>query len=190
MTYSSSELATGALPLFREEQQFRSRWLWFVLLASFGATLILFLWICYSQLILGQMLGDRPLLDWALVFTTVAIAIILSLNTYLVWIMCLVVEVYPTHIQLDFFPLSQRLIPSSHRIIPFSEIREFEQRTYKPLREYGGWGIRRGWRDRAYTVSGNQGVQITFHTGQSLLIGSQRATELAAVIREQLAVIR
>ena len=36
---------------------------------------------------------------------------------------------------------------------------------------------------KAYNVSGNKGVLLTFGTGKTLMIGSQRPEELAAAIR-------
>ncbi|MHC4338483.1 MAG: hypothetical protein ACYSTG_11155 [Planctomycetota bacterium] len=58
-------------------------------------------------------------------------------------------------------------------------------RTYKPIREYGGWGIRYSFRKgigRAYNMSGNKGVQLVFKNGKKLLIGSQKPDELAQAI--------
>ena len=62
---------------------------------------------------------------------------------------------------------------------------KWEAKTYDPM-EYGGWGVR-GWPDRygwAYNVSGNRGVQIEFKNGHRLMLGSQRADELAKAIGE------
>jgi hypothetical protein len=63
------------------------------------------------------------------------------------------------------------------------ELSEFYARQYKPIREYGGWGIRYGWNGRAYNVSGNEGVQLVFTNGRRLLIGSKRPYELESAIR-------
>src|SRR5208283_4550429 len=46
--------------------------------------------------------------------------------------------------------------------IPLDEIAEWQACVYRPILDYGGWGIRysltrKGW---AYNVSGRQGVQI------------------------------
>jgi hypothetical protein len=62
----------------------------------------------------------------------------------------------------------------------------WEARTYRPILEYGGWGIRyspfaKGW---AYNVSGNQGVQLELASGKRILIGPQRAEELARAVGE------
>jgi hypothetical protein len=62
----------------------------------------------------------------------------------------------------------------------------WEARTYRPILEYGGWGIRYSpfGQGCAYNVSGNRGVQLELADGQRILIGSQRAEELARAIGE------
>jgi len=66
----------------------------------------------------------------------------------------------------------------------WQEIESLEARTYRPIREYGGWGIRFGAGGKAYNVSGNRGLQLTFRGGRTkhVLIGSQRAEELAMAV--------
>ncbi|MEX0790190.1 MAG: hypothetical protein WD178_05375 [Actinomycetota bacterium] len=68
------------------------------------------------------------------------------------------------------------------RTIPISTIRSAHARTYRPLREYGGWGIKMGRSGWAYNVSGNEGVQLKLDGARPLLIGSRKAGELAEVI--------
>ena len=59
------------------------------------------------------------------------------------------------------------------------DLSEYYARTYRPIWEYGGWGIRCSFgKGKAYNVSGNKGVQLVFKSGKRLLIGSQRADEL------------
>ena len=45
--------------------------------------------------------------------------------------------------------------------IPFSEIAHAEAVSYRPVREYGGWGIRGLGRKRALNTRGNLGVLVT-----------------------------
>jgi hypothetical protein len=59
--------------------------------------------------------------------------------------------------------------------------------TYRPLLQYGGWGIRRGLREWAWNVSGSEGVRLHLAGGNSFLIGSAKADRLAEAIRERLA---
>lgn len=75
-----------------------------------------------------------------------------------------------------------RMLPFANRTIDPAQIVRWEARTYRPIREYGGWGVRFGPRGRAYNVSGDRGVELTLTNGKRVLIGSQRSEELAAAI--------
>lgn len=68
------------------------------------------------------------------------------------------------------------------RTVPISTIRQARPRTYRPLREYGGWGIKIGPSGWTYNVSGKEGVQLQLENARPLLIGSQRPEELAEAI--------
>jgi hypothetical protein len=69
----------------------------------------------------------------------------------------------------------------------WNEIRSAEAVSYRPLLQYGGWGIRRGFREWAWNVSGSEGVRLHFRDGSSFLIGSTESGRLAAAVRERLA---
>ena len=77
-----------------------------------------------------------------------------------------------------------RYRPFVRRKIPFDEIQSFRVRRFRPIREFGGWGIRRApGRRRAYTVTGDRGVELYLADGSSLMLGSRRPDELAAALR-------
>ena len=75
-----------------------------------------------------------------------------------------------------------------NRVIAFDLIASSEKREYKPLGEYGGWGYRIGPSGKAYNAQGNEGVQLVLKDGGRILIGSQRADELAEVIGARLTI--
>ena len=85
-------------------------------------------------------------------------------------------EVRDDGLHAHLFPLTRR-----HHF-PFAEIASCEARTYRPIREYGGWGVRWGRSGKAYNVYGNRGIQLQLADGQRLLIGSQEPETLAAII--------
>lgn len=68
------------------------------------------------------------------------------------------------------------------RTVPISTVRSARARTYRPLLEYGGWGIKFGPKGWVYNVSGKEGVQLELDGARPLLIGSRRAEELAEAI--------
>jgi hypothetical protein len=86
------------------------------------------------------------------------------------------VHVRDDGLYLRLFPLTRQ-----HRFA-WETLAHCEARTYRPILEYGGWGVRGGRGGRAYNVSGNRGVQLELRDGRRLLIGSRRANELAAAI--------
>jgi hypothetical protein len=153
---------------FREEQRFRKLWIWALIL--FIVALQWWGWI--QQILLGQPFGDNPGPDWLMWLLLVVFGIAFPIFFFS---LRLVVEVNEQGVLLRFIPLSRRLIQ-------FDEIERCEATDYQPLRDYGGWGIRGLGNNRAFNVSGNQGVRLQLRSGDVVLIGSQRAADLALAI--------
>jgi hypothetical protein len=157
---------------FREVQQFRQSWLWAPLLGVMAS-------LCYGlyrQFWLRQPFGDHPMSD-------VTLLLISSLFFFLIawfYLVKLVTEVHDQEIRARF-----NFIWFAKRI-PFNEIRSVEAVTYRPLRDYGGWGIRLGREGWAYNVSGNRGVRFHYKDGKKFLIGSQRPEELEQAIQARM----
>ena len=107
--------------------------------------------------------------------------LVLAPATALFWALKLEIEVRQDGLHARLFPLHVRF-----RRFPFDTIQSATARTYRPIRDYGGWGLRGLGRDRAWNMSGNHGVQLVFHDGRRLLLGSQQAGELAAALTEGL----
>jgi hypothetical protein len=70
--------------------------------------------------------------------------------------------------------------------IEIGDVREAAAVTYRPLLDYGGWGIRLGRKGWAYNVSGNRGVELGLRNENNLMIGSQEPENLAAAIQERM----
>ena len=162
--------------LFHEEQQFRQKWLWLLVFGIFLIESPVFCYLLVKQLIFGQPVGNQPMLNAVLIVLGPAM-IFLSIGLlYLFYKLKLITEVYEDSLLIRFYPFVRR------RIL-FSALKYFEARTYRPIWEYGGWGIRYGWKGTAYNVSGNRGVQLVLTNGKRILIGSQKPEELIRVIK-------
>lgn len=85
-------------------------------------------------------------------------------------------EVRPDGLYVRFVPFTRQ-----HRFA-WSEIASAEARDYRPILEYGGWGIRWSGQGKAYNVHGHRGVQLVLADGRRLLVGSQEADTLARAI--------
>ena len=144
-----------------------------------GATLaIVFAYMLVTQLVLGTPVGERSAPDMVLALLG---SLMLVLGAGLLFLALrgkLVTEVRESLLFVQHYPISRA------REIAYPSISECYMRTYRPIREYGGWGVRFGFSGRgwAYNVSGNRGVQLVFTNEKPLLIGSQRADELAQSI--------
>jgi hypothetical protein len=153
---------------FREEQAFRQWWVWLLI----GLVAALQWWGFVEQIVMGQPWGNNPAPDWMMVLLWLLIGI--GLPLFFVYLR-LVVTVTDETIDIHYRPLTRRTIQ-------IADVAHIEARTYSPLREYGGWGIR-GWgSNRAYNVSGDHGVELTLVNGQKVMIGSQRTDALADAI--------
>jgi hypothetical protein len=155
--------------LFEEQQSFRQPWLWIMMLG------ILILLLVVLGLILFQA-PDRG--DTLQAAVGVSVGILVVIGT------AVLMYTLKLSVRLDAEGLHVRFSPLVRRDIPLDQIVRWEARTYRPILEYGGWGIRCGWKGMAYNVSGNQGVQLELANGKRILIGSQRAEELARAIGE------
>jgi hypothetical protein len=67
--------------------------------------------------------------------------------------------------------------------IKMDEIESFKAMEYSSLKEYGGWGIKYGFKGKAYNVSGNKGVKVFLKNGNNIMFGSQKHKELAKALK-------
>lgn len=70
--------------------------------------------------------------------------------------------------------------PFARRHIAVQDIVAAQAVTYRPLRDYGGWGIRWGRGGVAWTVSGSRAVRLDLRNGRHVLIGSRDPHRLLA----------
>ena len=78
---------------------------------------------------------------------------------------------------IDETGISYRFLPFhfNPRKVAWTEIEYAWVRKYRPIVEYGGWGIRYGMggKGMAFNISGNMGLQLVLKTGKRVLIGTQ-----------------
>jgi hypothetical protein len=57
------------------------------------------------------------------------------------------------------------------------DIASIEIRTFRPILEFGGWGIRYSKKyGKAYTLQGSKGIQLIFKDGKKVLVGTSNPT--------------
>ncbi len=156
--------------LFREVQRFRQFWLWVVVIFLMGLS-----WLSFIQQIISRVpFGTRPAPDLIVIGIWIIFGCAFPVLLYTAG---LKTEVRRDGIYIRFIPFHRQF-----RTMPFDAIQSYEARTYRPLREYGGWGIRYGAEGKAYNVRGNRGVQLVLLSGRKILLGSQNPEELVFAI--------
>jgi hypothetical protein len=144
---------------YYEKQKFNQ---WWIKLSIFIPFIIVF-W----GVITGKTQGDNG--------TSMLIAaVVLGFVAVLFYFTNLETRIDNEGITMRFFPF-QRV----YYYVRWSEIEKAEVRTYKPIREYGGWGLRYSFKNgKAYNVAGTVGLQLQLKSGKKFLIGTQNEKEL------------
>ena len=157
-------------PTFHEEQQFRQTWVWIILIAP---TAIVW-YIAIQQLIFGNPVGNNPASNEMAFVFWIAFGILFPLFFHK---LKLITQVRQNGLYIKF-----STIHFSFKKISLDNLKRHYVRTYNPLGEYGGWGIKYGKMGKVYNVSGDRGVQLEFTDRKGLLISSQKAEQLDGAI--------
>ncbi|MFZ1704010.1 MAG: hypothetical protein WAT79_06665 [Saprospiraceae bacterium] len=122
---------------------------------------ILFALAAVMNLILYRVLMETDLVYWNVSVTSIIIFIlvfkILRLDTF-----------YSSKgIHYRFFPFHRK-----EKNIPWDEIKQVEIIKYKPILDFGGYGIRYNFKSKAYIMQGNKALMIHFNEAKKpLLLG-------------------
>lgn len=173
----TSEPGASAL-LFHEEQRPNRLWSW----GTSGLLLACLAWVAngfYRQLVLGEPWGNKPAPDDVFVYLMIGILLFTLGVSALLLTLKLTIEVRRDGLFVQLFPIHLR----KPKRIPLERMTVCEAVRYRPIRDYGGWGIRYSRLGNAYNLRGDRGVRISFADRKPLLIGSQRPEELAAAIK-------
>jgi hypothetical protein len=148
--------------MFTETQRFTQWWLWLILIGVWSA-------MVYSII-------TAPPQTNSAVYVSFGIGILLPL---LFWQMRLITRITQEGIYVRFIPFHFK-----EKFYPWDTITASYVRTYSPLKEYGGWGIKYGFNGQGlvYNVVGNVGLQLQFKEGEAVLLGTQKGKEIKQVL--------
>ncbi|KUJ50146.1 hypothetical protein [Chryseobacterium sp. JAH] len=152
-------------PEFYEIQHFRQWWLWLIIVFVLGFS------------VYNAIENEES-------FSTAELIITLAVP----FLICLLFFIIKLETKIDALGIRVRLFPFhfQFKYFPWKSIEKAYIRVYSPLMDYGGWGLRLGFlgRGKAYTVSGDLGLQLVFKDGKKLLIGTQKSVEIKKFIAE------
>jgi hypothetical protein len=159
----------GAKLHFSERQRFRQFWLWL----SVGLIDALVGYACISQLAFGKPFGPKPASDPTLVL----LGCLVLLLTAALYSVSLETDIGPDGVSVRFPPFIWR-----RRKYPWKKISAAYVTEYRPIQDFGGWGIKWGTNGTAFSISGKFGIQLVFKDGSKLLIGTAKPEEAEAML--------
>jgi len=161
------------MKVFKEEQRFTQIGLHIMLVISFIIPIILVL----KKYITSDNEDNDTLIGFITVIGSVVLvyALILSLK--------LKTRIDEEGIHFRFIPFQFKVV-----FISWDEIEKAYVRKYKPMAEYGGWGIKNSklWskgKGIAYNVKGVIGLQLELKNGKKILIGTQKEEDVKRVLQ-------
>ena len=157
---------------FEETQRFNQLWLWIIIVCvSLLAAIQVPLSLIYAA-------GERPMPTSSTLVIIFSLVFVIGLNA-LFSFSRLKTKIDSTGVSIIFKPFVIKPI-----IFKWDEIEKAFVRKYKPLWEYGGWGVRYRLNSRAYNTSGNMGLQLYLISGKEVLIGTQKSQELDSYLKK------
>ncbi len=152
---------------FSERQKFTQWWLWLLIIASLVVPLVL------TVIKARNVHMALSPVDILIGCSVPAMIVVLFL------VITLITRIDDTGIYYRFIPVHFKM-----KKIGWDEVEKAYIRTYSPLREYGGWGIRKGMGSTgsALNISGNTGLQLELKNGKKILIGTSRPQEITQLL--------
>jgi len=154
--------------LFVEKQSFRQMRVRMLLLIPPLILTLLAIW----QAGLGHTWGKAPMSNSRLIGW--------SIFLWLVYLRLITVRLV-TEVNAEQITIAMRGFWRSRRI-PISAVKSARAVQFDAARDFGGYGIRSTRDATAYVAGGSEGVRLELSSGRPVVIGSQRAKELAGVM--------
>jgi hypothetical protein len=160
-------------PLFTERQRFTQVWLWMLLLGVNAYSV----YGLVKQVFLGEAFGGKPMSNQHVIIAVSLVFLVTILFAFL----RLDTAIRQDGIYYRFLPFQW-----NYRKISWERILRASVRQYRPIAEYGGWGLRISMfgKGQAFNVSGDQGLQLVYDNGKKFLLGTQEATAIAQVLKK------
>ena len=161
---------------FQEVQRFSQIWVWVFLLVTF---------FLVSEVIVGGILLGESVENSSYSNETIALIFVVAFSA-MFWLlikMKLEVKVTDEGIVYRFFPIILK-----EKIVKRNLIESYEIRKYRPILEYGGYGIKVGFdkSGKAFNMKGNIGMQLYLKDGKKILFGTQRAEAFKYAIEKMM----
>jgi len=171
-------MATDNISFFNETQRMKQAWIWLVL---FLISLLIFSYGLFSQIVLHKPWGNEPVDNNKLAIIAIIVSLLLLIMYFVFKGTKLITQIKTDGIYLSYPPYFKKSV-----IYSFDEIQSFRKRKYKVIKEFGGNGVQKRHKKKeiAYTVYGDDGIELILTSGYKILIGTQRGEYFLSSLRK------
>jgi hypothetical protein len=164
---------------YTEKQKFTQPILWIFILTIAAITVLPIWYMFFKQIFMKEPIGDKPMSDLGITILFFGVLFTMGGIIWLLYKSELTTKIDEVGIHYQLWPFHRKL----HTIL-WSGIISWEVVEYRPLRDYGGWGIRYGREGKAYNVQGNKGLKLTLIDEQKILIGTMEHQRLESFLKQ------
>jgi len=170
---------------FREEQRLTDSPKKWIFVVVYILVMVILGYGMMKQLVLGKPWGNHPMSNAGLLLTFSIVEMFMSGIAMLQTHTKLIVYIDKEGIHYRF-PVFVR----KERLIKRKQIVGYDVREYRPLKETGGWGLRKRAIYRmadkgiTYKIMGNMGLKLYLADGRRLLLGTRRPEAMKRAMKK------
>mgnify|MGYP005658476005 FL=1 len=165
--------------IFFESQKFDRKWIWAIFSILIGSVCIPFGLVWY--LVLSMTKHSFIIIMVSIGFIPAVILLPIA------WCLALICRM-DTEVNRDSITVKCSPSPFNWMSVkyPFQDIETMYHRSCRPIKEFGGYGVRWGFGNngRAFLVSGAEGIQLLLKGGGKVFIGSKKANHFIESVSE------
>jgi len=160
--------------IYSEVQRFRQPFLYMFLMALLLIILFVMVFSFIGPYLIDTPASAKEAMDSDDIIINISAMVLLSIFIIVLYFLKLETHIKDGSVYVRLFPIKIK-----YREIPSSKIASYYSREYRPILEYGGWGIRFSFAGKgmAYNAFGNEGIQFELKNGKKVLIGTQKSNE-------------
>jgi len=163
---------------FYEEQRFRKPGIWILLTATLLPTNGIMLYGFYQQIILGEAWGSNPTSDTALIIIILSVLFFTLAIVWFIYSIKLVVEIKDKSVYYQLRPLF------GERVLSLYDVNSWEIKPIRPIRDFGGYGLRITPKTKGYIISGKHALFLRPNKGKQIAIDTNKVQELELAMKK------
>ncbi len=167
--------------IYREDRRIRSPFLWIFLVLASSFVLGSLAWIVQQRLSLAGTSPEAALSTTPYLGVVALLAASWLGTLLLIALVVLQIEVTTAGLFVRLWPLQRKV-----RKIPLEDALRVRALRFRPILDYGGFGIRRNRHGAAYILGTGEGVRIDYENGYHLLIETAHPWDLEEAIKSLL----